>query len=376
VFYRGKGAYLVGRLRRAGERTPIALAIRHPATGLRLDAALLTEDEVSILFSFTRSYFHVDVDRPHELIVFLRSILPHKPVAELYISIGYNKHGKTELYRDLLRHLQTTDDQFQPAPGDKGMVMAVFTLPSLEVVFKIIRDKFDYPKTATRQEVMEKYQLVFKHDRAGRLVDAQEFEHLSFDRARFAPALLDEFRAVAGDSVRVTGDRVVIRHLYTERRMTPLNLYLRQATGAEAREAVLDYGQAVKDLAATNTFPGDMLLKNFGVTRHGRVIFYDYDELCRVTDCRFRDLPRASGDDEEFSAEPWFYVGPNDIFPEEFIRFLGFPDHLRKVFLDAHSDLLRADFWRELQARLNAGEIVDIYPYRHGRRLARHDHTG
>jgi isocitrate dehydrogenase kinase/phosphatase len=371
VFYRGKGAYLVGRLRRGSELTPLTLALLHTETGIHVDAVLLTAPEVSIVFSFTRSYFRVEADCPHDLIAFLKSILPQKRIAELYISIGYNKHGKTELYRALLDHLRRTDERFEPTYGDKGMVMAVFTLHSLNIVFKIIRDAFDYPKVTTRPEVMQKYQLVFTHDRAGRLVDAQEFEHLAFDRARFAPGLLDELQRVAANTVAVSGEQVIIRHLYTERRVTPLNLYLRQADEHSAREAVLDYGQAIKDLAATDIFPGDLLLKNFGVTRHGRVIFYDYDELCRVTDCNFRDLPRAQDLDEEMSGEPWFYVGDKDIFPEEFLRFLGFSGPLREVFLAAHGDLLTADFWRKMQARHRAGEIMDIFPYKQSRRLHR-----
>lgn len=371
VFYRGKGAYLVGRVRRGSALTPLALAMLHTEAGLHVDAVLLTATEVSIVFSFTRSYFRVEADCPHDLIAFLKSILPQKRIAELYISIGYNKHGKTELYRDLLDHLRRTDERFEPTYGDRGMVMAVFTLHSLNIVFKVIKDTFDYPKVTTRPEVMQKYQLVFTHDRAGRLVDAQEFEHLAFDRARFVPELLNELRTVAPSTVTVTGEQVVLKHLYTERRVTPLNLYLREVDEHSAREAVLDYGLAIKDLAATNIFPGDLLLKNFGVTRHGRVIFYDYDELCRVTDCNFRDMPRPQDLDEEMSSEPWFYVGDKDIFPEEFLRFLGFSGPLREVFLAAHGDLLTADFWRKMQARHNAGEIMDIFPYKQSRRLHR-----
>ncbi|CAG1771308.1 hypothetical protein BAC2_01612, partial [uncultured bacterium] len=314
IFFRNKGAYIVGRIRSGERLIPLLFAFRHPAEGLTIDAVLTNADDVSVVFSFTRSYFSVDVENPHEVIEFLKSIMPFKRIAELYISIGYNKHGKTELYRDLLRHLRDSDDLFQIALGDKGMVMMVFDLPSFDVVCKIIKDKFAYPKTATRQEVMEKYALVFKHDRAGRLVDAQEFEHLQFDRARFSSALLDELLKVCANSVTVDGDTIAIKHLYTERKMTPLNLYLRQVADDAARAAVIDYGQSVKDLAATNIFPGDMLLKNFGVTRHGRVVFYDYDELGLLTDYNFREIPRSDYDDDETGADPWFYVGENDIF--------------------------------------------------------------
>ena len=334
-----------------------------------VDAALTTEDEVSIVFSFTHSYFHVDADRPHDVIQFLKSIMPLKRVAELYIALGYNKHGKTELYRDLLRHLERSTDKFKIAPGDRGMVMVVFTLPSYDVVFKVIRDKIPFPKTTTRADVLKKYQLVFDHDRAGRLADAQEFEHLAFDRNRFSDALLAELMDTASDSVAVRDSQVLIRHLYTQRRMTPLNLYLRDATEATALDAAREYGQAIKDLAATNIFPGDLLLKNFGVTRHGRVAFYDYDELCLLTDCNFRDMPRARDLEEELAAEPWFYVGDEDLFPEEFLTFMGLQGTVREVFLEAHRDLLSPDFWRRMQERHAAGEVLDIFPYRQGRRL-------
>lgn len=371
IFYRNTGAYIVGRIRSGGRIIPLVLALRHPLEGIVIDAVLLDEDDVSIVFSYTRSYFHVEAEHPHETIEFLRSILPLKRVAELYIAIGYNKHGKTELYRDLLRHLAASSDKFEIARGDKGMVMLVFDLPSYDVVFKIIKDTFVYPKTTTRQEVIEKYALVFKHDKAGRLIDAQEYEHLEFERSRFSDELVAELLKTAANSVTVTDGCIAIKHLYTERRMTPLNLYIREMPEAAAREAIVDYGQAVKDLASTNIFPGDMLLKNFGVTRHGRVVFYDYDELCLLTDCNFRELPESDDTDEEMSADPWFYVGPNDIFPEEFIRFFGLPPQLREAFLQAHADLLGVDFWTRMQDRHRAGEVVDIFSYKPSKRLRR-----
>jgi isocitrate dehydrogenase kinase/phosphatase len=370
VFYRGKGAYLVGRIRCGTSTVPIILPLLHGENGVFVDAVLLSANDASIVFSFTRSYFHVDVSRTGTLVAFLKSIMPQKPVSEIYIAIGYNKHGKTVLYREIAEHLARTIDRFEPAKGDRGMVMIVFTLPSLDVVFKVIRDRFAPPKNVTRQEVMQKYALVFRHDRAGRLVDAQEFEHLVFDRARFAPELLDELLREAGDTVRVDGEQVFIRHLYAERRVVPLNLFIREKDDGAARDALLDYGQSIRDLAATNTFPGDLLLKNFGVTRFGRIIFYDYDELCLVTDCNFRDIPRASEDDET-SGEPWFYVGEDDVFPEEFINFLGLPERLRDAFLASHGEILTAGFWRTMQALHREGEIVDIFPYRESQRLRR-----
>jgi isocitrate dehydrogenase kinase/phosphatase len=368
-FYRNKGAYIVGRLVTSTGTVPLVLPLVNDERGLRVDAALRTSDEASVVFSFTRSYFHVEVECPRAMVEFLRSLMPRKPVDELYTSLGYHKHGKTELVRALLRHMETHDARFEVAEGEKGLVMTVFALPSLNVVFKIIKDRFGPPKQTTRQEVMEKYHLVFVRDRVGRLADAQEFEGLSFARDRFSDELLAELLADCGGTVRLEGDQVLFRHLYTERRVTPLNLYLRQVDEPSAVDAVLDYGQAIRDLAAANIFTGDMLLKNFGVTRHGRVIFYDYDELCLLTECRFRKIPAARHDEDEFSAEPWFPVGEHDVFPEEFGAFLAIPGRPGDAFRMSHGELLTVDYWHRMQRLAEAGEVVDIFPYRPGRRL-------
>ncbi|HKC23661.1 MAG TPA: bifunctional isocitrate dehydrogenase kinase/phosphatase [Thermoanaerobaculia bacterium] len=368
-FFRGKGAYLVGRVTRGRRIVPLVVAVVHDGAGAVVDAVLTEEDETSIVFSFTRAYFHVDAEDPVGLVGFLKTIMPKKPVAELYIALGLNKHGKSELWRDLAHHLATSSDLFVEAPGESGMVMAVFTLPSFDVVFKVIRDVFAAPKTSSREEVREKYRLVFRHGRAGRLVDTQEFTDLELPRARFAAETLARLLALAPSSVRLDGERVLIKHLYTERRLVPLNLYLAHADEAAACAAIVDYGQALRELAATNVFPGDLLLKNFGVTRHRRVVFYDYDELALLLDCNFRELPRAATPDEETSAEPWFYVGENDVFPEELLPFLGLKRPLQEAFLEAHGELLTARFWTSTQEKIRAGEILDVFPYPQARRL-------
>ncbi len=364
VFFRNKGAYLIGRIRAAGAMNPLVIPLLNGPRGIYADTVLLTEDEISIVFSFTHSYFHVETECPYRLVDFLKQIMPWKRRAELYTAIGYNKHGKTELYRDLYCHLQNTDDRFQLAPGEKGMVMTVFTMPSFDVVFKVIKDSFPFPKRTTRSDVLGRYQLVFRRDRAGRLIDAQEFEHLAFDRARFTEEALQELLATCSQTVSLMGDTVDIKHLYTERRITPLNLYLRTASPDAATAAVLDYGQAIKDLAATNIFPGDLFIKNFGVTRHGRVVFYDYDELCLLTDCNFRRFPPDyDGYGGLGDAQPWFSVADNDVFPEEFPSFLGLEPRLRDAFVAAHGDLFDVSWWRQMQARLRAGEVMDLFPY-------------
>lgn len=369
VFYRGKAAYLVGRLFSGIYITPLVLALLNTPEGVVVDAVLLTENDASILFSFAHSYFHVDAKRPYDLVLFLRSIMPRKRIAELYISIGYNKHGKTTLYRDMLQHMAYSRDRFEIAQGEKGMVMTVFTMPDYDLVFKLIKDRFAYPKRTTHQQVRDKYKLVFRLDRAGRLIDAQEFEHLKFRRDRFSAELLGELQSVASQAITVTEEDVIIKHAYVERRVTPLNIYIHEAGEEAAKTAVIEYGNAIKDMAATNIFPGDLWLKNFGVTRHGRVVFYDYDELIWLTDCRFRKLPTARHDDDELAAAPWFNVEENDVFPEEFERFLGFQGVLREVFMAYHADLLDVTFWRNYQERHRNGEVIHFYPYQQAQRL-------
>ena len=372
VFYRGMGAYLIGRIYTASRLVPLAIALLHFQEGIVVDAVLSDEEDVSILFSFTRAYFHVEVDRPYDLINFLRSILPHKRIAELYISIGFHKHGKTELYRELLDHFTVChEDRFDISPGKPGMVMIVFNMPDYDLVFKLIRDRFDKPKNTTRAEVMAKYDLVFRHDRAGRLVDAQAFEHLKFDACCFSEQLLAELGQKAGSTVRIDNDNIIVNHAYVERRVTPLDVFLARADDSAARKIVIDWGNTIKDLAVSNIFPGDILLKNFGVTRHGRVVFYDYDELCPLTSCNIRKLPAAAGYDDEMAAEPWFYVDDNDVFPEELRRFLGLPKPLEDVFMQHHADLFEVDFWLRAQRTILSGKLPHIFPYSSGCRLTR-----
>jgi isocitrate dehydrogenase kinase/phosphatase len=371
AFYRGRAAYLVGRIFR-NDSAPVSVAfcLRHEdERGIALDAVLIGEVDLAILFSYTRSYFRVDAGRPYELVRYLRSLMPRKRLNDLYNAIGHPRHGKTEFYRDFVTHLKNSSDCFAIAEGTPGMVMLVFTLPSYDVVFKLIKDRFDYPKDASRADVMRRYRLVFEHDRGGRLVEAHEFEHLRIAKDRFEPALLEDLRKNAAATVRSDGDEVVIAQAYVERRVRPLNLFFAENDAAARAKAGRDYGQSIKDLAASNIFPGDLLTKNFGVTRHGRVVFYDYDELTFLTDCNFRDLPEATTYEEEMSAEPWFSVRENDIFPEEFPRFLGLPEPARTALFEQHGDLFGANFWRSLQQKLRAGEILEVFPYSSERRL-------
>ncbi|MCZ6829560.1 MAG: bifunctional isocitrate dehydrogenase kinase/phosphatase [Gammaproteobacteria bacterium] len=372
LFFRNKGAYIVGKLVAGNKTMPLVLPILHTEDrSIYVDTVLFGADKVSVIFSFTRSYFMVDAEVPSQYVMFLQSLMPAKPISEIYSAIGYNKHGKTYFHRCAFRHMKNTSDQFNVAPGIKGMVMTVFTLPSYDFVFKIIKDRFTPPKDMTREQVKAKYRLVKRADRVGRMADTQEFTNLAFARERFSEELMAELRRVAPSQIEEHGKALVIRHVYVERRMTPLNLYLRDATDEQVLQVMEEYGNAIKELAAANIFPGDMLLKNFGVTRHGRVVFYDYDDLCPLTDCNFRTIPAPRTEEEELASQPWYPVGEHDIFPEEFRLFFSGNQRARRVFDELHSDIYEASFWQGLQAQIASGYIEDFFPYRRKLRFSR-----
>ncbi|MDJ0667649.1 MAG: bifunctional isocitrate dehydrogenase kinase/phosphatase [Desulfobacterales bacterium] len=365
IFYRGMGAYLIGRLMAAdGATRPLAVAFVHQGGRVAADGLITDERGIRILFSYTHSYFLAATENIGGLIGFLQTLMPRRRRAELFISLGYNRHGKTELYRDLTEHQNACRDIFVISPGKKGMVMAVFNMPSDNLVFKVIRDRFAKPKRTTRREVIAKYDYIFRHDRTGRLPDTQNFEHLKFDRGCFHPELVAELLQSTADSVVVDGDELILRFVYVERRVTPLDVYLQTASAEAARAAVIDFGQAIKDMAASNIFPGDMLIKNFGVTELGRVIFYDFDEVCPLTACRFRRQPRAYSYEDELAAQPWYLVEENDIFPEEFVSFLGLKAELRNVMMGHHADIFTPDFWQAHQDRIQSNNLAHVFPYR------------
>ena len=370
LFYRNKGAYVVGKIVNGFGSLPFALPILHGDDGLLvIDAVLIGEEDLLLLFSAARAYFMVDMSVPSATVQFLRMLMPRKTRAELYSQVGLQKQGKALFYRDLLTHLRHSSDRFRIAPGIKGMVMLVFDLPSFPVVFKIIKDFYPPPKDTTREQVMGKYLLVKQHDRVGRMADTLEFSNVTLPRHRFEDELVAELKHFCGSLLEDDGQNLVIRHAYIERRMVPLNIYLQEASPAQVEQAVVEYGNAIKDLVSANIFPGDMLWKNFGVTRHGKVVFYDYDEIETLTDCNFRRVPEPRNEEEAMSGEVWYAVQPRDVFPETFGPFLlGNPD-VRRVFMAEHADLLDADYWQQHKQRILAGYVHDVFPYDPSRRF-------
>jgi len=368
LFFRNKGAYLIGRLVNDGEALPFAIPILRDSNGrLYLDTVLIGKERFEAIFNFSRAYFMVDMEVPSAYVRFLRSLLPSKPDAEFYTMLGLQKQGKTLFYRDLLDHLRHSSDQYQIAPGIPGLVMGVFTLPSFPYVFKFIKDRRG--KDVSREFIKSQYQRIKLHDRVGRMSDTWEYTDVPFPKDRLEPALLAELRQSAPSLIEEDDATVVISHLYIERRMTPLNLYLEQADPDELKHAIIEYGRAIKDMVAANIFPGDMLYKNFGMTRQGRVVFYDYDEIAYITDCVFRAIPEPRTPEDEMAAEPWYPVGAHDVFPEEFATFLLGNPAIREIFMHHHAELLDAAYWRDKQQRIERGILDDIFPYPDGLRF-------
>ncbi|HGN0113753.1 TPA: bifunctional isocitrate dehydrogenase kinase/phosphatase [Proteus mirabilis] len=373
LFYRNKAAWMIGKIAINNQFIPLLLPIHNIEQHLVIDTCLTTTDEASIVFGFARSYFMVYAPFPAALVTWLRDILPEKSIAELYMSIGCQKHGKTEYYREYLAFMNFSSEQFIEAPGVKGMVMLVFTLPTYDRVFKVIKDRFAPQKTMTAERVKECYRLVKEHDRVGRMADTQEFENFVIDKKRISNDLMAILEQEIPNKLEDLGDKLLISHLYMERRMTPLNIYMEQCDNKQLKAVVEDYGQALKELIAANIFPGDMLFKNFGVTRHHRVIFYDYDEINYMTDMNFRAIPPARYPEDELASEPWYSVAENDVFPEEFRYFLCCDKQVCHYFEAQHRDLLSPEYWQQQQQRIKQGYIEDVYAYPQSKRFIDND---
>ena len=376
LFFRNKAAYIIGRAINAHREIPFAVPVLQNERGeIYLDTLLVGEDQLLVLFSFARAYFFVDMEVPAAYISFLRWLMPRKPRAEMYMAVGLAKQGKTLFYRDLHYHLKHSTDRFVVAPGIKGMVMLVFTLPSFPYVFKLIRDRFAPPKDIDRQTVLDKYQMVKLHDRVGRLADTLEYSLVALPLDRFDPELLKDLRRECASLIELDGDQLILGHVYIERRMQPLNIHVeecrRDGDEARLRYALREYGNAIKELAGAGIFPGDMLLKNFGVTRHDRVVFYDYDEIQPMQDMSFRAIPPAQSYEEEMQAEPYWRVDDTDVFPEQFGYFLVSDPAAREMFYEYHRDLLDPRFWQAKQARVRSGEQEDVFPYPEEMRFVR-----
>ena len=372
LFFRNKAAYIVGRTINGDVITPFVIPLLQNDKGeLFADTLIDRRKDSAILFSFARAYFFVDMEAPSAYVKFLRSFMPGKSMVDLYAMLGLQKQAKTLFYRGLQYHLDHSRDHFEITPGIPGMVMLVFYLPSHDFVFKVIRDKFAPPKAISREEVKEKYHLVKMHDRVGRMADTLEYSNVAIPINRIDPDLLEQLRSETSLNIEIDDDLLILRHVYIERRMEPLDQYLVGLKGGRRKRAIREYGQAIKDLVSANIFPGDMFKKNFGVTRTRRVVFYDYDEICYVTDCNFRKIPPARDYMDEMAPSGWYSTAEDDVFPETFGPYFFAIQKDLNYFKRYHGELLEANWWKAQQEEIRNGRPADIFPYRQKIRFER-----
>lgn len=370
-FIRGKGAYIVGKIiTQLYPDQPLLIALLNDKkSGLYVDSLLTDTGSISVVFSFSRSYFFITTDYPAAIVDYLKELLPGKTRAVLYSAIGLHKQGKTLLYRHFLKYSKITSEKLIIAPGIKGMVMSVFTFPMYPYVFKVINDHFEPPKMGTREMVKEKYYFVKNHVRVGRLADTWEFSNVAFPMKYIDDSLLNELKKKAGLNLEIEDDLLIVKHMYIENKMTPLNIYLETANKKQQTHIINDYGKAIDELINSNIFPGDMLTKNFGVTRQNRVVFYDYDEITLMSTPVFKKIPKSRTYEEEMASEPWYYVGPNDVFPEEFQYFMLPSKHMKETFNSRYQKLLDAEYWGSIQENIKKNGVMDYYPYGSEKRM-------
>ena len=364
LFYRNKHAYAIGSVTSKGCKHPLALAMVNTEHGVSLKAVLLSEEEIKNIFAFSRSYFLIDSESPVGTLNFLMTTLPSKPKAQLLINMGFQELGKECLLQQLSIEIHTSDHKFDFAPGIPGMVMIVFYHPNSNYVFKVVRNNIKPPKNTSEKEVIEKYRFVAQHDRAGRMADVQHFKNLALPADTFSEKLKTDLLSEAADSVQLVNGHLVFSNLFIERKLVPLNLFILDHSQNENKEAILDYGNSIKEMVMTNIFPGDLLMKNFGVTDEGKVVFYDYDEVVALSDCRFKRLRKPTYDEEVFELEYAEPVLDGDVFPEELVKFLVPQGELRDCFLAKHSELFTVefwDYWKEFHLR---GAFIDLQPYK------------
>jgi isocitrate dehydrogenase kinase/phosphatase len=181
--------------------------------------------------------------------------------------------------------------------------------------------------------------------------------------------LLNELKKKAGLNLEIENDLLIVKHMYIENKMTPLNIYLETADKNQQTHIINDYGKAIDELINSNIFPGDMLTKNFGVTRNNRVVFYDYDEITLMSTPVFKKIPKSRTYEEEMASEPWYYVGPNDVFPEEFQYFMLPSKHMKETFNTHYQKLLDAEYWGSIQENIKKNGVMDYYPYGSEKRM-------
>ncbi|MEO0911763.1 MAG: isocitrate dehydrogenase kinase/phosphatase AceK regulatory subunit [Pseudomonadota bacterium] len=363
-FYRNRGAYIVGALEVAGVRHPLALALLHRPEGLIVDAVILKGSTMSHLFSSTLANFHVDVPQYHALVDFLHRLMPGRPHGQHYSTIGYNHVGKIAVYRQIMGEMAGA--VFDHAPGPRGSVALGFTAPDLPFVLKLIRDRptdqYKWGAFEGRAAVLAKYGIVHEYNRSGSMLDNIMYTDIALPAALFAEGFLAELLVEAGESVRREGADLVFAHLIVQRKLVPMPIFLEQCSAEDAEVAVIRLGQCIRNNAAMNVFNRDLDLRNYGVSSLRFVYLFEYDAVEPLTEVDvFTNAGREEGEED---VPDWFFESGPVFLPEELETHLRLPGRgLRRLFREAHGELLTKGWWDRMKGWLAEGRVPRVRTY-------------
>jgi len=378
-FYRNRGATLIGRIhlppRSDGSprQMPLMIALLNGHDGIFVDAVLCESDEIQYAFSSTLANYHATNPYYHELAQFLAELMPKRPLGLHYSTIGFHHLGKVAVMKELLGD-HARGETLDTAPGFRGTVAIGFSMPSSRYVLKIIRDRptegYKWGEFAGLNSVLDKYRLVHEMDRAGSMLDNIIYSNVKLDRAMFAPSLLDELLEAGVETVSLERGAVVFKHLIVQLKLTPLPLFLASASHDEARTAVINLGDCIKNNAAANIFNKDLDGRNYGVSGILKVYLFDYDAVEPLTEVKVRtNADREPGEED---IPDWYFEDGTIFLPEETISGLRIDDpRLRRMFLDAHPDITTVAYWEAMQQALREGKVPPVRSYPAARRLRR-----
>ncbi len=373
-FYRNRGAYLVGRVLRKGlDPVPLGIALLNETDGIQVDAVILGSDDLQYVFSSTLANFHVTAEHYHEMAAFLFELMPDRPHGLQYSTIGYNHIGKVAVIRQIEDELKASGETLDYAVGSRGTVAIGFSAPSLGYVAKVIRD---HPTAGYKwgvfpgvQSVLQKYSRVHEINRAGSMLDNIIYYNVTLPADYFTDALRQEILEAAGDNVIQTGAGLLFRHLIVQIKMIPFPVFLAEASEQEAEVAILNLGQCIANNAAANIFNKDLDGRNYGISGIRKVYLFDYDAIEDLTDVKVRtNQDRFDGEED---IPDWFFEEGVIFLPEELETHLRIENRrLRRVFREAHGELLTLGYWTDMQDRLNRGQVPRLTPYREECRLS------
>jgi isocitrate dehydrogenase kinase/phosphatase len=367
-FYRNRGAYLVGRLIFDNDRfVPLVIALLNDETGIYVDAVLTSETYAHNIFSSTLANFHVTSTYYHEVCALLKSIMPRRPLGLHYSTIGYNHLGKVAVMSELESELVDSEAGLVTAVGSTGTVAMGFASSNSAYNLKVIRDKpttqYKWGEFGGLESVIRKYTRVHEINRTGSMLDSIIYYRVRLDRKWFSAGLLEDLLTSASGTVSLFGDDVIFKYLIVQIKLTPLPIYLENATEKQAETAITNLGYCIKNNAAADIFNKDLDARNYGIGAYSKVYLFDYDAIEKLTEVKIRtNLDREAGEED---VPDWFFEDGIVFLPEELVSGLCIPQRwLCDFFTRRHARLLTTDYWSEIQNDLLEGTIpsVSVYP--------------